>query len=90
MASSSFSTAKSSLASKRQGGWQTDVVEGSSTELIRARDTNIGLIEVQRSLPTRARRSVGAWCFADHLGPLALRPAQVPMSLRTPTLVSRP
>lgn len=51
-------------------------MERSRAELIRARDTNIGLLEVRRSLPTRARRSVGPWCFADHLGPLALRPGE--------------
>lgn len=28
---------------------------------------------VGRALPTRERRLVGAWCFLDHLGPVALR-----------------
>jgi redox-sensitive bicupin YhaK (pirin superfamily) len=26
-------------------------------------------LEVRRTLPRRGRRSVGAWCFADHFGP---------------------
>ncbi len=51
-------------------------MDRSRAELISARDTSIGLLKVRRSLPTRARRNVGAWCFADHLGPLALRPGE--------------
>jgi redox-sensitive bicupin YhaK (pirin superfamily) len=29
----------------------------------------VGGLEVRRALPTRGRRTVGAWCFADHYGP---------------------
>ena len=29
-------------------------------------------LDVTRTLPTRARRMVGAWCFVDHYGPLDL------------------
>jgi redox-sensitive bicupin YhaK (pirin superfamily) len=29
----------------------------------------VGALHVRRALPRRARRTVGAWCFADHLGP---------------------
>lgn len=29
---------------------------------------------VRRTLPSRERPFVGAWCFADHYGPLAVRP----------------
>lgn len=45
-------------------------------DLIRAHDARVGLLDVRRSLPSRARRSVGAWCFADHLGPVSLRPGE--------------
>jgi quercetin 2,3-dioxygenase len=31
--------------------------------------TTVGGIPVQRSLPRRGRRTVGAWCFVDHFGP---------------------
>ncbi len=30
----------------------------------------MGGLQVRRALPRRTRRTVGAWCFADHLGPL--------------------
>ena len=29
----------------------------------------VGGLEVRRALPTRGRRTIGAWCFADHYGP---------------------
>lgn len=29
-------------------------------------------LEIKRALPTRQRRMIGAWCFLDHFGPLAL------------------
>ena len=32
----------------------------------------VGAIEVRRALPQRAHRTVGAWCFADHMGPAAV------------------
>ncbi len=34
----------------------------------------VGGLEVRRALPQRLRRTVGAWCFADHLGPSAVPP----------------
>ena len=39
-------------------------------ELTPARETIVGRARVRRALPRRARRTVGAWCFVDHLGPL--------------------
>jgi quercetin 2,3-dioxygenase len=35
------------------------------------RVADVGGIDVRRALPTRGRRTVGAWCFADHFGPTA-------------------
>jgi redox-sensitive bicupin YhaK (pirin superfamily) len=32
----------------------------------------VGDIEVRRLLPLRHRRSVGAWCFVDHYGPMSV------------------
>jgi quercetin 2,3-dioxygenase len=39
-------------------------------EILESRTTNVGSIPVRRALPQRARRTVGAWCFFDHGGPL--------------------
>lgn len=34
-----------------------------------AHEAVVGRFTVRRALPQRTRRTVGAWCFADHLGP---------------------
>ena len=34
-----------------------------------SRDEVVGRIRVRRALPRKGRRTVGAWCFADHMGP---------------------
>jgi redox-sensitive bicupin YhaK (pirin superfamily) len=34
-----------------------------------SRDEVVGKIRVHRALPRKGRRTVGAWCFADHMGP---------------------
>jgi quercetin 2,3-dioxygenase len=39
-------------------------------ELTEARNATVGSMTVRRLLPLRLRRSVGAWCFVDHYGPL--------------------
>jgi redox-sensitive bicupin YhaK (pirin superfamily) len=36
------------------------------------RQTLVGELPVRRVLPRRPRRTVGAWCFADHMGPVAV------------------
>jgi redox-sensitive bicupin YhaK (pirin superfamily) len=38
-------------------------------EVTEGRETTVGRFRVRRSLPRRGRRTVGAWCFADHMGP---------------------
>jgi hypothetical protein len=43
-------------------------------EIIPSREATVGPLTVRRALPTRGRRTVGAWCFADHMGPLSLTP----------------
>lgn len=30
---------------------------------------DVGGLPIQRALPSKARRTIGAWCFADHAGP---------------------
>lgn len=34
-----------------------------------ARQATVGGTRVRRALPLRTRRTIGAWCFADHIGP---------------------
>jgi hypothetical protein len=43
--------------------------EPPEVELLPAREVEVGGLAVRRALPRRARRTVGAWCFADHFGP---------------------
>jgi redox-sensitive bicupin YhaK (pirin superfamily) len=38
-------------------------------EVTDSRDEQVGKIRVRRALPRMGRRTVGAWCFADHMGP---------------------
>jgi redox-sensitive bicupin YhaK (pirin superfamily) len=38
-------------------------------ELLDSREAEVGAIRVRRALPRRRHRTVGAWCFADHMGP---------------------
>jgi redox-sensitive bicupin YhaK (pirin superfamily) len=38
-------------------------------ELLPSREATVGGVGVRRALPKRQRRTVGAWCFADHFGP---------------------
>ena len=40
-----------------------------TVELLEGRSTEVGGLPVTRALPKRERRTVGAWCFADHFGP---------------------
>jgi quercetin 2,3-dioxygenase len=36
-----------------------------------SRATDVGGVPVRRALPRRSLRTVGAWCFVDHFGPVA-------------------
>lgn len=47
----------------------TDSPAPACVELSDSRDEQVGSIRVRRALPRRRRRTVGAWCFADHMGP---------------------
>jgi hypothetical protein len=38
-------------------------------EPFESREGTVGAMRVRRALPRRERRTVGAWCFADHMGP---------------------
>jgi len=44
-------------------------VEPPVVEVTDSREATVGSLRVRRALPRRGRRTVGAWCFADHMGP---------------------
>jgi redox-sensitive bicupin YhaK (pirin superfamily) len=46
--------------------------ERCDVEISDSRRTELGGVRIQRALPQRARRTVGAWCFLDHMGPAAV------------------
>jgi quercetin 2,3-dioxygenase len=37
-----------------------------------SRSAQVGSMPVRRAIPNRGRRTVGAWCFADHFGPVTV------------------
>jgi hypothetical protein len=41
-----------------------------------SRVTQVGEFNVRRALPTRGRRTVGPWCFIDHMGPATFSPSK--------------
>lgn len=41
-------------------------------EVTESHDATVGRFHVRRALPRRGRRTVGAWCFADHMGPASV------------------
>ncbi len=41
-------------------------------EVSDSHEATVGRFPVRRALPRRGRRTVGAWCFADHMGPSAV------------------
>ncbi len=41
-----------------------------SIDISASREAHVGRLLVRRALPRRERRTVGAWCFADHMGPI--------------------
>jgi redox-sensitive bicupin YhaK (pirin superfamily) len=45
---------------------------GAVVEVRLSRMSQVGALRVRRALPQRTRRTVGAWCFADHMGPVAV------------------
>ena len=45
-------------------------LEPPQVEVTDSRSAQVGAITVRRALPRRARRTVGAWCFVDHMGPV--------------------
>ena len=48
--------------------------ETATLEVTDSREAVVGSTRVRRALPRRGRRTVGAWCFADHMGPADVEP----------------
>lgn len=42
---------------------------GVPLEVLNSHRAQVGRFDVRRALPQRRRRTIGAWCFADHMGP---------------------
>jgi redox-sensitive bicupin YhaK (pirin superfamily) len=41
-----------------------------SFEIVDSRVTEVASLPIRRALPQRGHRTVGSWCFADHMGPV--------------------
>jgi redox-sensitive bicupin YhaK (pirin superfamily) len=48
---------------------QPSAVRPACVEITPSRESVVGAMRVRRALPRVGRRTVGAWCFADHMGP---------------------
>jgi redox-sensitive bicupin YhaK (pirin superfamily) len=60
---------------ERECGGAVDVAAEPVRDLLTGHRVALGGprgLEVTRTLPTRGRRMVGAWCFVDHYGPVTL------------------
>jgi hypothetical protein len=49
-------------------------VNDHGVEIFESREARVAQLTVRRALPTKGRRTVGAWCFVDHMGPMSLSP----------------
>ena len=43
--------------------------EPRGVEYLTSHHARVGSLDVRRAIPQRRRRTIGAWCFADHMGP---------------------
>ncbi len=43
--------------------------DAMAIDVLPSHEAQVGRFTVRRALPQRTRRTVGAWCFADHMGP---------------------
>ncbi len=58
-----------------RGSGSMSAPAASPIEITPSRTAEVGGVQVRRALPRRTRRTVGAWCFADHMGPLSTKSA---------------
>jgi redox-sensitive bicupin YhaK (pirin superfamily) len=49
---------------------QSPDVSSGGIDLISSHVADVAGLSVRRALPRRSRRTVGAWCFLDHMGPV--------------------
>lgn len=54
------------------GAGGTETGDAEVVEVLESRQAEVGSFVVRRALPRRGRRTVGAWCFVDHMGPAAV------------------
>lgn len=47
----------------------TGAAQSRAIEITDSRVSQVGTFQVRRALPRRDRRTVGPWCFIDHMGP---------------------
>ena len=47
---------------------------GPTLVILDGRTARVSTVSVRRVLPTRGRRTIGAWCFVDHMGPATFGP----------------
>lgn len=52
----------------------TRSVSVGDLEITDSQETQVGAVGVRRALPRQRRRTVGPWCFVDHMGPSPVRP----------------
>ena len=52
-----------------------DAPASPAIEVSPSREAQVGAHRVRRALPRRQRRTVGAWCFLDHMGPATVTEA---------------
>lgn len=50
------------------------MTNSSTPQLIETHFKDVGGIPVRRALPGKVRRTIGAWCFLDHIGPAEQKP----------------
>ena len=52
------------------------MAEQVSPRVLTARTAEVGGLPIRRALPQRSLRTVGPWCFVDHMGPELITPTQ--------------
>ncbi|HZU81210.1 MAG TPA: pirin family protein [Acidimicrobiales bacterium] len=57
-------------ASDTEQASTTGPADGRQRLVLDSRTAAVGALTVRRALPQRSRRTVGAWCFLDHGGPV--------------------
>ena len=51
------------------------------TLLLKSTEHDVGGLSIARALPQRQKRTIGAWCFLDHMGPVHLKQGDAGMKV---------